>query len=126
MTKRKRKTEKQKCFDRCENLWKEICLKRAGYKSEISGKNNNLVVHHIARKPNYALRFSTENGIVLTGYEHYRGIHGEREEEYREKIKAAKGQNIYERMNKLRHISSPNIFEIEQGLLRELERISEF
>ena len=103
---------------------KEICLKRAGYKSEISGKNTNLVVHHIARKPNYALRFETKNGIVLTGYEHRYGIHGDHEEKYRDLIKSVRGQDIYERLKILRNQSS-NIFEIEQRLLKKLEELNE-
>jgi len=126
------KSEKKKCFDRCEELWKEIIKKRARYKSELSGQKGKQIggdvilhAHHIARKPNYALRFSTKNGICLTAYEHKRGIHGEREEEYREKIKAVKGQDIYDQMNLLRHRNSPDIFIIEQELLAELDKLSE-
>ena len=93
----------------CVEIWKEIALIKAGYKSELSGKEGTqiggeytLQVHHIGRKPNYRLLLELDNAIVLTKWEHHRGIHGDHEEEYRERIKAVKGQGIYERMSLLK------------------------
>lgn len=89
----------------CVDLWKKIALKKAGYKSELSGKEGRqiggqyiLQVHHIGRKSNHRLLLELDNAIVLTKWEHNYGIHGDHEEDYREKIKAVKGDDIYERM----------------------------
>ena len=100
---------RKKLEKECDELWKEIALKKAGYKSELSekkgkkiGGENILQVHHIGRKPNYRLRYELDNAIVLTTWEHKYGIHGDHEEEYRERIKAVKGEDVYERMLSLK------------------------
>ena len=94
----------------CDNLYREVALKRAGYKSELSGKEGRQIggehilhVHHICRKPNYRLRFELDNAIVLTAWEHRYGIHGDHEEEYRQWIKKVRGDDIYDRLSLLRH-----------------------
>ena len=111
----------------CDDLYREIALKRAGYKSELSGKEGKKIggehilhVHHIARKPNYRLRYELENAIVLTAWEHRYGIHGDHEEEYREKIKAIKGEDIYERMALLRGAVKTDLQLIHVYLTNEL------
>jgi curved DNA-binding protein CbpA len=116
--------KKPNLMKKSDDLWKEICLFRAGYKSELSGKlchkhggSDILQVHHIARKPNYALRYDLEGGIVLTKGEHTFGIHGEREEEYRAKIKEVKGADIYERLaSKKNDLSKKSIKEYYEEL----------
>jgi len=93
-------------FDACERLWREIIFLRAGYRSELSGKPGHqfmkggtvLHPHHILRKPNYCLRFSLDNGICLTEWEHSRGIHGKHEEKYRRLIIEKRGADIYDRL----------------------------
>ena len=104
----KKKTLKQ-LKKECNNLWREICFKRAGYKSELSGKEGRQIggshiiqVHHIVGKGNYRVRFELENGIVLTQWEHIKGIHGGQSEAYRAKIKEVRGNDIYDRLNYLR------------------------
>ena len=98
--------------NKCEDVWKQIIKERAGFKSELSGAKGKVIggdailhAHHIARKPNYRLRFELDNGICLTAWEHRYGIHGDHEEEYREKIKKVKGDDIYERMLMLKRIN---------------------
>ena len=59
----------------CDNLWRECCRARAGYKSELSGDTKILQIHHIVNKPNNRLRFELLNGICLTRAEHIYGIH---------------------------------------------------
>jgi len=89
---------------RCDELLRKLCLLKAKNCSELSGKNGVLQIHHIAGKPNYYMRYLLENCIVLTAGEHNFGIHNpNREEEYREKIKAVRGQDIYERLEQYKH-----------------------
>jgi len=128
------KPSKKKLIKECDSLWSEIILRKAGFRSEISGlpgrqidKDNGhiLQAHHIARKPNYRLRYELENGIALTIGEHKRGIHGTDEELYRERIKKVKGKDIYERMSLLRNSSSPSLELIKIYLDDELLKMSE-
>ena len=64
----------------CDDLWIELIKKRAGYKSELSGKGKRegiqITSHHIAGKPNTKLRYLVENGICLENHkEHIFGVH---------------------------------------------------
>ena len=95
----------------CDELWAECIKARAGYKSEVSGVEGEQIgglsvihAHHIARKPNYRLRYELDNGICLTAWEHRYGIHGNHEEEYRIKIQAVRGTDIYQRLYPLRNV----------------------
>ena len=91
----------------CDELLRTLCLIKAGGRSEISGKlDTTLQVHHIVGKPNYFLRYHLENCIVLTIGEHKWGIHNpNREEQFREKIKAVRGQDIYEKLEQYKHLN---------------------
>ena len=98
----------------CDDLWAEIIKKKAGYKSELSGKEGRQIdgefvvcAHHIGGKANYRLRYELNNGICLTNGEHSFGVHNaNRAEDYRERIKAVKGDDIYKRMFVLKHQQS--------------------
>jgi len=114
---------------KCDDLWTLIIKERAGFKSELSGKEGKVIggdailhAHHIVRKPNYRLRFELDNGICLTAWEHRYGIHGDYEEEYREKIKKVKGRDIYERMSLLRRIGKTDLQLIKIYLEQELKK----
>ncbi len=90
----------------CDELWFEIIKKKAGYKSELSGKEGRQIdgefvvcAHHIGGKANYRLRYELDNGICLTNGEHSFGVHNaDQSEEYRKGIKLVKGRDIYKRM----------------------------
>ena len=94
----------------CDDLWFEIIKKKAGYKSELSGKEGLQIdgiyiicAHHIGGKANYRLRYEIDNGICLTNGEHSFGIHNANQsEDYRERIKLVKGRDIYKRMLRLK------------------------
>jgi len=96
----------------CDKLWADIIKLRAGHKSELTmarrlHPNESVGIlnaHHIARKPNYRLRYEIKNGICLTAWQHKYGIHGNHEERYRNYIKLVRGQDIYERMELLRQM----------------------
>ncbi len=96
--------------DQCTDLWSEIIKKKAGYKSELSGKEGTQIngiyiicAHHIGGKANYRLRYEIDNGICLTNGEHSFGVHNANySEDYRERIKGVKGRDIYKRMLKLK------------------------
>ena len=86
-----------------DELWSECIKARAKYKSELSGKTDRLHSHHIAGKDCYRLRWELENGICLTAGEHFYGVHHQsRKQEYENKIKALRGDNIFERLELLR------------------------
>ena len=72
ITKKKKSLKKQ-----CDELWFELIKTRAGFKSEISGRNDEYVAgHHIAGKSNYRLRYEPKNGIcLLYRSEHTFGVH---------------------------------------------------
>ncbi len=117
----------------CDKLWGKIIILKAGFKSEVSGKEGYQIgghyilnSHHIVKKPNYRLRYEISNGICLTKWEHRYGIHGNHEEEYRELIKRIKGQDIYERLNLLRSATSPTLDLIKIYLEQELEKLKAF
>jgi len=116
----------------CDDLWADIIKAKAGYKSELSGKegkqiggNSVLNAHHIAGKPNYRLRYEFENGICITNGEHFFGIHHAGHEfKYREWIKQVRGQDIYERMEALGHSAgNTKLAMVEIFLRQELKRI---
>ena len=103
--KRKPKTLKQQC----DELWAECVKARAGYKSEISGKEGRQIggdsilhSHHINGKATYRLRYELDNGVSLTAGEHKFGIHVEgRRKEYQKRIEAAKGKKIMDKINRI-------------------------
>jgi hypothetical protein len=92
------KSNHKALIKKLDKTWSLIIKLRAGNKSELSEKTENLDSHHIVRKPCYFLRYDLDNGICLTSYEHRYGIHGSHEEEYREHIKAVRGKDIYEKL----------------------------
>lgn len=130
--KQSRSSEYKKLKKECDDLWKEIIFIKAGYKSEISqqegkkiGGTHILQAHHIGRKPNNRLRYEIENGICLTMWEHKYGIHGDHEEEYRERIKKVKGKDIYDRMALLRNAKSADLRTVKLFLEQELRKLNE-
>ena len=111
----------------CDELWAKVIKAKAGYKSELSGKTESLHAHHIAGKPNYRLRYEIENGICLTAGEHFFGIHHQgRQKDYEARIKAVRGEDIYERLEKLKSESkTKNLKLVKIYLESELKEILE-
>ena len=54
-----------------DKLWGDCVKARAGMKSEFSGNPGILHPHHIMQKPNHRLRWELDNGVCLTGGEHF-------------------------------------------------------
>jgi hypothetical protein len=97
---------------------------KAGNKSEISGKTENLHSHHIVGKPGYRLRYELDNGICLTAGEHFYGVHNQgRMREYEYKIRAIKGADIFERLEKLKNEKSKSLVFVKLYLERELKKL---
>jgi hypothetical protein len=113
----------------CEQLWREIVLLRAGNKSEFSGKRADpangvyLQAHHILHKPNRRLRYEIENGICTTEGEHYYGLHGGREEEYRRRIQAIRGMDIFDRLYLFKNQPAPDLMLTKIYLMEELRKL---
>jgi len=93
-----------------DELWAECVKFRAGYKSEISGTPGRQIggeailhAHHLAHKPGNVLRWHLANGICITAGEHKFGAHGPHEEEFRKKVQALRGENIFEVLDMLKY-----------------------
>lgn len=54
-----------------DKLWGDCIKARAGRRSEVSGATGILHPHHIMQKPNHRLRWELDNGVCLTGGEHF-------------------------------------------------------
>jgi hypothetical protein len=95
----------------CDDLRREIIYRRAGYRSELSGKpgrqiggDDVLDDHHPAGKPNFRLRYELENGICLTKGEHFFIAHNQGEaEKFRAWVLKIKGEDFFERMAMLKN-----------------------
>jgi hypothetical protein len=60
-----------KILAKCVELWSALVKIKAGYKSEVSGiENEQLHSHHILGRKGHALKFNLDNGICLTATEH--------------------------------------------------------
>lgn len=118
-----------------ENLWIEVIKARAGYKSELSGKEGKqiggdtiLTAHHIAGKPNNRLRFELDNGICLdNGTEHLFGIHNKfdpvKVKYYHDKIVEYIGEERYNRLLELRNYKGKvDLGVVEIMLKQELKK----
>ncbi len=67
------KLTKKQLRKKCEDLWRKIVIKKAGYKCEYPACNNSerLNAHHIYTKGGHEkLRFDPENGMALCYYHH--------------------------------------------------------
>jgi len=118
----------------CDDLWAEIIKLRAGYKSEISGREGRQIggsyvmgAHHIAGKKTLFLRYSLENGICLenTG-EHIYGIHSRNitiANQYKAKIEEVRGSDIYDKLNSYSNNKSKSLKEIKIYLENELKKL---
>ena len=94
-------THKQLKYE-CDNLWAELVKARAGYKSEISGKTENLHVHHLRGKANYRLRYDLEGGVCCTGGEHFFGFHvAGRREKYEAIIAKKRRKDLFDYLDSL-------------------------
>jgi len=113
----------------CDDLWREIIKAKAGYRSELSGKmadpENGIYLqsHHILQKPNRRLRYELENGICITKGEHNWGAHGGRQEEFRRKIQAIRGADIFDRLYLLKNQKPPDMIMLKIYLTKELEKL---
>ena len=107
-----------------DELWAKIIKLKAGNKSELSGKTENLHSHHILGKSSYRLRYELDNGICLTAGEHFFGVHHQgRQKEYEAKIRAVKGQDIYERLEILKNEKSKSLVFVKLYLEREYKKL---
>ena len=105
---KKTKIKKPKSLKKqCDGLWALVVKAKAEYRSELSGKTEQLHSHHIAGKDCYRLRFELDNGICVTAGEHFYCIHNQsRKADYEQRIRMVKGLDVYEKMEELRKIKS--------------------
>ena len=131
---KKVKTPYTNLKEKCDDLWREIIKLKAGYCSEISGKEGKqiggedvIAAHHIAGKKSLYLRYLIENGICLiNGSEHLYGIHSRniiKANKYKDMIEEVKGVGIYERLASYSNRKSKSLKEIEIYLEYELSKL---
>lgn len=58
-------TYKKQLHKKVEELWKEVCKQRDGYRCQYCGSTNTLQVHHIVSRVNSSTFFDINNGITL-------------------------------------------------------------
>ena len=105
----KKKTPSQRLRIYCDKLWSPIIIRNAGNQSEYSGKLYDpengvyLVAHHLAGKPNLAMRYSIPNGMSLTIGEHKWVAHNQgRYEHFRNRVIELRGPDTYERLEDIK------------------------
>ena len=122
---------KQPTIKQLDNLWAECVKAKAGYKSEISGKQGRQIggeyilnAHHLYGKPNSRLRYELDNGICLTAGEHHFDAHGTRVRMYAfEKKVEVFRPKIFDRMLRLKRINEkPDKWAIKIYLETELKK----
>lgn len=106
-----------------EFYWGVLIKARAGFKSELSGKDGELHPHHLRGKPNNALRYSLLNGICCTAYEHKFLFHNtDKRYIVEEKVKQLRGRKIFESLESMTNENdNESQFEIKEGLLKQLK-----
>ena len=124
------KSESAKRKKKMDTLWSDVVKARAGYKSEISGRDDGaLAAHHIFGKPNLALRYNLDNGICLLNHaEHIYGVHNQNDSVRRwqveEAIRDVKGDH-YDFLVSLYGVTSTQFaWEAKEAYLREELRLA--
>ena len=98
----KYKSPHLKLRKKCDALWSLIIQKRAGNKSEYSGRTENLVSHHLRGKKNYRQRYDLDNGYCLTAGEHSFIFHNSGRRPAAEiRVKRQRGRDIFEYLETL-------------------------
>lgn len=91
----------------CDRLWRLCIRKRAGNKSELSGRTEVLQCHHLRGKPNLLLRYSLDNGFCCTKGEHFYGFHHTgRRASYEERVKILRGKDIFDKLEAMKNINA--------------------
>ena len=110
-----------------DGLWAECVKARAGYKSErppykSKYEGNVLHAHHINGKPNYTLRWDLNNGICVTGGEHFFVAHNTgRAAEFRKRAMIIRGVTEEESSFKAEYSVKVNLFVVKAYLQSQLE-----
>ena len=122
MKRKKIKLPKDNLKKECGILWAKCVKARAGWKSELSGKTENLNAHHLRGKSNYMLRFSLDNGFCLTNGEHFYIAHNTgRQQGFEERVKAIRGADVFEKLELLRSFSGKvDLFVVKAYLQQKL------
>jgi len=62
---KKKKTKPMILKRQAEELWKEICKRRDGYRCQDCGGTEVLQVHHLISRSNHRMKFEPDNGVTL-------------------------------------------------------------
>lgn len=111
----------------CDELWSDCIKLRAGFKSELSNqpawnfngeKVGGIVGHHIIKKPNLWLRYSLDNGICVTDYEHDE-IHFEKSpKQFMDEAEQLAGPERFYRLLQLKHdTTKPSLVAVKEDLI---------
>lgn len=119
----------------CKALWTECIKVRAGYKSELSGREGLQIggafviqAHHLYGKSCYRLRFELDNGICITTGEHNYYAHGsrDRQDRFEDKVKKLRGERIYDHLRELKHLpTKTDLYVVKFYLEEELKKFGQ-
>lgn len=114
---------KKKLYQKIEELWKKAVKLRAGMKSELGGSGVQNHAHHIIGKSTYALRYSLENGICITGGEHMKCHDPDAKVALQYQKKCLKVRKIdYDELKLLSNqVGSVNLMEMEEHLKSKIK-----
>ena len=114
--------KKRKLRDECDDLWKQIILKRYDYVCELCGEDWRLTAHHYYFKGSVShLRYELDNGICLCGKCHA-SLHwkGNDQKLVEDKIVKLRGTKWINRLKKKR-ANKPKYFTTTLGYYQEIK-----
>jgi len=117
-----------------DEIWSQCIKLRALFKSELSGvsgviQNDRvefLNSHHIAKKPNYHLRYSLDNGFCLLESEHEEFHFEATGKEFERRSIKLVGQERWDRLSLLKNDTlKPVLVYIKEDLLKKRQELIE-
>lgn len=120
-----------KKYKEYDDLWADCIKLRAGYKSELSGREGRQIggesvlhAHHLSGKSSHELRFSLDSGICLTSGEHRFVAHVEgRKEKFNNNVKLIRGDDAFEKLKPLANEKSKGLKYYKEYLLEKKKEL---
>lgn len=109
--KKQLKSRRDSLEKECDEIWRDIIYMKAGFKSQLSGtmavlengRITGLNAHHIAKKPNYWLRYSLLNGFCCTPDEHSTFHFEKTPSQYEDGMKRLVGEICWFNLMEMKH-----------------------
>lgn len=128
LQRKKNKSATRDKIEYLDSLWSELIKAKAGYKCEITGvpaSEYPLNSHHLSGKKTHYMRYLVQNGISITSGLHLMAHSSSQvdRDEFAEKAKRVKGQNIFEKLKYLEKVKrkKTNLALVERYLKNQLK-----